>query len=176
MSISKFYISLLRAFFMKNKEKPGRKSKVLFDSIDLEILQYLDNEVYDDSQRGISVLDLTKAIGLTHQNLKIHLEKLLRAGLIMAIQNSKSTKIGLISPENYAHLLADLDLPEEAEPFRKKLEDYRILLKFLKLVRGLDFERETLRNINNQLKTKSGFIPLLNEETIEHKKVKKPKK
>ncbi len=64
----------------------GRKSKVLFDSIDLKILETL-SETYD----GIGVLDLAKKMNLTHQNLKKHLEKLLKARLIMTIKTTAST-------------------------------------------------------------------------------------
>ena len=53
----------------------GRKSKVLVDSIDLDILTTLNHYSYN---LGLGVLELAEKINLTHQNLKRHLEKLIK--------------------------------------------------------------------------------------------------
>ena len=130
----------------------GRKSKVLFDSIDLKILETL-SETYD----GIGVLDLAKKMNLTHQNLKKHLEKLLKARLIMTIKTTASTDKTQVGKIKLHTVLSGImesyidEFPEEAKNLIKEREEFSATIKILKKISGLDYEKETLREIINEL-------------------------
>lgn len=133
----------------------GRKSKVLFDSIDLEILEKVTNKP------NLGVLELTEEIGLTHQNLKQHLEKLMRAGLIVVgeVGVGKHGKIALMTSgsflyEDWADTLREEGEFEEAEAIEEGIKEFAIVMKYLRKVGNLDYEKEKLKEIIKELKLK----------------------
>jgi len=131
----------------------GRKSKVLFDSIDLEILKKLSG-TYD----GMGVLELSRDMNLTHQNLKKHLEKLLRVKLISTIKTTASAdkeEVGKIKLNTALSKIYDDyedEFPEYAEEIIKERDELSILTKFLKEVDNLNYPQETLKEIISELK------------------------
>lgn len=130
----------------------GRKSKVLIDSIDLEILSILDDK------EGIGVLELAEKINLTHQNVKTHLEKLIRASLILKkpsfTSKKKTNKIELITP-----LFFKKYFKKQTEDTKKFIFEYETFKRRLKTLAAIELETDTLSNILNQLKIegKNGF-------------------
>lgn len=94
--------------------KLGRKSKVLFDSIDLDILNILKG-----LDNPIGVLDLGKKINLTHQNLKPHLEKLIKSDFIIAIVQKDKF------PKNKINMTFNTEREEELIMFNKLMKNNR---------------------------------------------------
>ena len=120
----------------------GRKSKVLMDSIDLEILDILDRY----NQEDIGVLELAEKINLTHQNLKKHLEKLIRLDLVDPITTKGSNKISLVTFRMFS---------ECGDPkIEKRAKELEIVRSFLKKVNTLDYEKETIAKLSKELKKK----------------------
>lgn len=102
----------------------GRKSKVLVDSIDLDILTTLNPYSYN---LGLGVLELAEKINLTHQNLKRHLEKLIKARLVLTLTSSGSNKISLVTPYYFHDYNGDNE-----DQIKKDVEEYEAILSFLK--------------------------------------------
>ena len=72
------------------KRKVGIRSKILFDEIDLRIIQLLNNPKNND---GLGVLEIAKWFGVMHNNLKPHLDKLLSLGLILFSPNKEGKSV-----------------------------------------------------------------------------------
>lgn len=123
----------------------GRKSKVLVDSIDLDILTTLNPYSYINI--GLGVLELAKKINLTHQNLKRHLEKLIKARLVLTLTSSGSNKISLVTPYYFHDYNGDNE-----EQIKKDVEEYEAILSFLKKMNNLDYEKETISKISREMK------------------------
>jgi DNA-binding Lrp family transcriptional regulator len=123
----------------------GRKSKVLIDSIDLDILTTLNDYSYN---LGLGVLELAEKIKLTHQNLKRHLEKLVKARLVFPLTYSSSNKINLVT----CYWFHDLYDGDNAEKVKKDIEEYEVILAFLKKINSLDYEKETISKISKEIK------------------------
>lgn len=136
------------------KEKTGRKSKVLIDSIDLKILKLLTK-----SHEPIGVLDIADKINLTHQNLKQHLEKLIKSDLIVSIKTRYSD-----SPKNKIELttissaffndvvLSDMSETERLMRINNEIKPFNNFLKILDKIDNLEFEKTTLAEIISELK------------------------
>lgn len=128
----------------------GRKSKVLFDSIDLEIVNTIE------ANEGIGVLELAGKLDLTHQNLKTHLEKLLRADIIHTItesslqQEGKKIKFLTINSGFYESDNAG----GNDQLLKMKRKQFNDFLLYIRAINGLDYEKETLAEIINSLKKK----------------------
>ncbi len=122
----------------------GRKSKVLFDSIDLKILEILDNYYSKHQEKGMGILELTKRIKLTHQNLKTHLEKLIKTGVILTITFPNSNRIELVTPKVFMSI-KDKDIQKDAE-------EHEVLLSFLRKANSLETEKKTISQISKEMK------------------------
>lgn len=119
----------------------GRKSKVLVDSIDLEILEYLDRHPHT------SVLDLAEKIDITHANLKKHIEKLSKSGLICPWESYGTTRITL---STIKALDEELETPNE----RKVIQEYESFLKIVRQINSQDWTKRTLASIARELREK----------------------
>lgn len=135
--------------------KTGRKSKVLFDSIDLEILELLT------SNEPMGVLEVAKRINLTHQNLKTHLEKLLKLNLVTYLEIGSSTapknKIELTTIASKAYQAMIYDIYSEAEKIvftHTELKPFNAFLENLRKAKKITFEKETLAKIIQDLNFK----------------------
>ena len=117
------------------KEKRKRGVPYL-DSVDLEILEFLDTPNYHTNKNGWAVLDVVKKLDIQHNNLKPHIDKLLKLNLICVVDLSsykvkvkkviENKKVGLSSVrarndywfDNYADLDADKEYIEEAKEYK----------------------------------------------------------
>ena len=81
------------------KRKVGERAEILIDTIDLEILEYLNG-----AESGI--LELANYLNINHKNLKPHIEKLIRANLLSVLDERDSEKsprrITIISSEVFS--------------------------------------------------------------------------
>lgn len=113
----------------------GRKSRVLVDSLDVDILKIID-------LRGhIGVLELSRAINLTHANLKKHLEKLIRAGLVTTSRHQPSGKISLDTPLSW----------KEAPGCEIEAKEYNIFMGVLDKIYHQEPLKKTLSELSNDL-------------------------
>jgi len=73
---------------MMDKRNIGQRASVLFDSIDLEILERLDKY-----NQGMGVLELATALKIKHKNLKPHIDKLRKLELIFIYKHPTDNKV-----------------------------------------------------------------------------------
>jgi len=73
------------------KRKIGERAIGLLDSIDLQILEVLEEKCNE----GIGIMELRQVIGIHHTSLKPHLDKLISCGLIISARVSGTNKISL---------------------------------------------------------------------------------
>lgn len=85
--LHKFINPKLLVKLMLEKRKVGWKSKTSFDFIDMDIMSLLLRE------QPLAVLELGRKMNLPHNNLKRHLDKLLKSKLIKRVGVPKSRKI-----------------------------------------------------------------------------------
>lgn len=144
----------------------GERAKILIDSIDLEILEFLEG-----CEVVIGVLDLANRLDIKHKNLKPHLEKLIRIGLIKTNEYQGSRKIGLVSPRIFYDMYGyEIETDKKfGEEFQEYKEEFKNFLKVLSKIRGLELEKQTLHNISKELKTQ---IPKKQEKKKKSKKKK----
>lgn len=126
----------------------GRKSKVLFDSIDLEILRTIEEAGKSGSETG--VLDLAKAIDLTHSNLKKHLEKLSKARLVIIgqITSGNNRRLVLETPVSLYDKTNGEDITEEEI---KDIADYKAFVRLAEKLNEVEFVKETLYEISREM-------------------------
>jgi len=74
---------------MKKKRSSTDRGLNLLDSIDLEIMEKL-------SYKNLGVMELKEKIGLNHQNLKPHLDKLRTADLIKGSRKRSKIELSLM--------------------------------------------------------------------------------
>ena len=67
---------------MIKKRGVGNRAHIYFDSIDLQILEFLDNPNHFTHEGGYSVLEVAEKLNINHKSLKPHIDKLLTIGLI----------------------------------------------------------------------------------------------
>lgn len=118
----------------------GRKSKIIFDSIDLQIIDTIKKNPH------IHILQLRDKIEITHQNLKKHLEKLIKGKLILSWKNEKSPKITLTTLDFYEEDYDFLD-----DEYKKDVRDFEGFFKIINKINSLEFESETLREMSTQI-------------------------
>ena len=131
-----------------SKRNVGERGRVLFDSIDLQILELLNGEKY------FGVLELTKSLRIKHKNLKPHLEKLMKANLVWAMRPDEAGKFLLFAPST---------IPKGASIDDKGLEmfkDFHVILNKMKEISNQNEERMTLRELDKEID--KGSRPELN--------------
>lgn len=125
---------------------PGKNKKILIDDIDLEILEILDKKSH---KGGMGVLELTEKIGLTHANLKTHLVKLIKTGLILPSKLKGTNKIRLCTPEFFS---AYSDGGSEREKIaEKRYNEYNGFMTILKKIDNLTHERVMISELSKRL-------------------------
>lgn len=75
------------------KGKIGMRGRVLFDEIDLRIIQKLNHD------NGMGVLELAKWMGIMHNNMKPHIDKLISLGLVSINQNNEGKAVLIAGKE-----------------------------------------------------------------------------
>jgi len=129
------------------KRKVGERAEILVDSIDLQILEVLEN-----SEVGIGVLELAHRLNINHNSIKPHLEKLMRIKLILSKQGF-NRKIFLLSPSSYYatyinEIHGDDKWGKEFKDYRTKFNNF---LEILNKINNLGIEKQTLYEINEEL-------------------------
>lgn len=150
------------------KEKRKRGVPYL-DSVDLEILEFLDTPNYSANKNGWAVLDVVKKLNIQHNNLKPHIDKLLKLKLICVVDLSsykqkgekiiENKKVGLSSVrsrndywfENYADLEGE---KEDIEVAKKENEYFKVVLKCLKDIRSYFYNKENEDYLELDLRSK----------------------
>lgn len=146
------------------KRKIGERAIILFDSIDIEILDQLNS-----SKDGISVLQLADRLSLRHNSLKPHLDKLRQIGVIFAYRNQEGKILLYTGMENVNQLdRGDFDTDKEYEEVVQEAQKQRDLLNYLRKVRNLSYEKEISKAIDMDFrKVKEGrtevFLTTLGE-------------
>jgi len=175
------------------KEKRKRGVPYL-DSVDLEILEFLDTPNYSANKNGWGVLDVVKKLEIQHNNLKPHIDKLLKLNLICVVDLSsyktkgkkviENKKVGLSSVrarndywfENYADFEGEKEYLEEA---KQENEYFKFVLKCLRDIRSYFYNKENeeylnidLRELETQerlLNTRIGTLSMEDNKQIEKK-------
>jgi len=158
------------------KEKRKRGVPYL-DSVDLEILEFLDTPNYSANKNGWAVLDVVKKLDIQHNNLKPHIDKLLKLNLICVVDLSsykqrgkkliENKKVGLSSVrarndnwfENYADFEGEKEYIEEA---KKENEYFKVVLKCLRDIRSYFYNKENEEYLELDLRSKETQDRLLN--------------
>lgn len=155
------------------------------DSIDLEILEYLDNANFEeDDLVGYSVLDIVDHLKIKHNNLKPHLDKLLSLKLITILEKpirNKDNKAELDSKGVLKTKIVIANIkrgnlfwmnnvymqlnPEEEELYSEcKVENKRFeeVLKLLQTIRSYYYDKEKLKKVDFDLRKNATQQRLLN--------------
>ncbi len=118
----------------------GERARVLFDEIDLKILELLNHPSPDyknNRDKRYGILEIAGKLDLKHKNLKPHIDKLLRLELIFPYENEGKLYIttGL---QNFKDMGEDVTemahTKSEQEQILKQLSEEKILLNYLKKV------------------------------------------
>jgi hypothetical protein len=127
------------------KEKTRSRGVVYLDSIDLEILEFLDKPNNNESVNGWGVLEIVKELNISHVSLKPHIDKLLRLDLIttITIGTEKSRTLLIIKPEYNSFMaeMGDVNKKEYSEMKQEK-ERFEIIINFLRRIRKLFYEEQ----------------------------------
>jgi predicted ArsR family transcriptional regulator len=140
------------------KERKSWRGEVYLDSIDLDILTLLNNYRSKDIHiKGMKVLDIAEELGIKHQSLKPHLDKLLAVGLIVSIVYQKKgtdrREVLLVSTEEYLSIRTDQEL-ELDEDTKRTLNSVVETKKMLQRIRKYLDEKDTSKSINFDLRKK----------------------
>jgi hypothetical protein len=164
---------------MGKKRGVGNRAQIYFDSIDLEILEFLNHKNRRTMEGAYSILDLIEHIKINSKSLKPHIDKLLSLGLLETIPMSYAGNIkgceddikydgkgGLTTPTISFNFYKDIDYymdsPENEEKFvehEQKSKEFEKLLSDLRSVRAYYFREQQKKSI---------YIDLRSKETIKN--------
>lgn len=126
--------------------RKGERAKILFDSIDLEILKILTRE-------ELSVLELGEKLELNHKNLKPHLDKLLSLNFIFPYKTIHG-KIRLISV--IKNVEDDPDYQFDSDDFSqdlvKKIENLKIFIEIMENIEAYNLKKQMSRDLELDLR------------------------
>jgi len=165
-------------------KKRGKADSYL-DSIDLEILEYLDGANWNEGDLiGHSVLDIVEHLGIKHNNLKPHLDKLLNLKLIVITEKvirdkdgkgeydndgTLKTKVVLATTRRnnkywMENIFTGQDTEEENIYNECKIENekYEEVLKLLGSIKKYLYDKEKLKSIDYDLRKSATQDRLLN--------------
>jgi len=150
------------------KEKRKRGVPYL-DSVDLEILEFLDTPNYHYNKYGWGVLDIVKKLNIQHNNLKPHIDKLLKLNLICVVDLSnykqkgkkliENKKVGLSSVrarnDFWLDDASELEITkEDIEEGKQENEYFKFVLKCLRDIRSYFYNKENEDYLNLDLRSK----------------------
>lgn len=136
-----------------DKRNIGQRASVLFDSIDLEILERLDK-----SNQGMGVLELATALKIKHKNLKPHIDKLRKLKLIFIYKHPTDNKVLLWTGmanmrENFGmDFWMVCDTQKEVDNLKKEIQEQEALLKYLNKVKAFEYETEMQKGLELDLR------------------------
>jgi hypothetical protein len=173
---------------MVKKRGVGNRAEIYFDSIDLDILEFLNNPNRKTHEGGYSVIDIIDKLKINNKSLKPHIDKLLNLGLIHTTymnyagnikgnedDKKYNKKIGLTTSIVSFKFLNDFDYYVDYEINSKKYnkdkdeaEKLDLIIDLLKEVRDMYYREKSKDDI---------YIDLRSKETFnKFSKQKKPKK
>ncbi len=153
----------------KEKIEKRKRGVPYLGSIDLEILEFLDTPNYIANKNGWAVLDVVEKMGIQHNNLKPHIDKLLKLKLIVVVDLSdykhkgkriiENKKVGLTSIkarnnfwlENYADFDGDEKYKEEA---KKENEYFDFIISFFRDIKKYFYDKENEEFLKLDLRSK----------------------
>jgi DNA-binding MarR family transcriptional regulator len=141
------------------KRKVGERARILFDDIDLKILNLLNKNLENNPNVFYSVLELADKLYLKHKNLKPHIDKLLMLELV-SIRKDSDGKTRILSEINTEHKIIEKNY--------KTKEDYIKALKEEEKKRALLFylaKTNLFLAIDNALKNKEFDIRKMKRKT-----------
>ncbi len=130
----------------------GERAEILFDSIDLEILNILNE---DRNNEGVGVLDLVNKLDIKHNSLKPHLDKLVTLNLIFVFKDENG-KIRITSQIiNNEKIFRDFREEDFAQIYKEEAKEQRILIKYLKKAKR---QQEQINKIDLRKKNDFGRV------------------
>lgn len=162
---------------MGKKRGVGERSQIYFDSIDLEIMEFLNEKNYKTHEGAYSIFDIIDKIKINSKSLKPHIDKLLTLGLIETTTMFYAGNIrgceddlkyegkgGLTTPTISFQFFNDIDYYSDVtedvfKEHKKKSEDFEKLLIELRKVRTYYWTEKQKKNI---------YIDLRSKETIKN--------
>jgi hypothetical protein len=161
------------------KEKRTRGIPYL-DSIDLEILEFLDKPNYKLNNPGWGILDLVEGLNIKHISLKPHIDKLIRLNLIQLIElnyGGGKKKIGLVTIRASNDFQSGVGWgyfsDEAIERMKEENKRFENILNCLKKVRSMlyDVEKNKLLEIDlRKIETQDKFKKVVNIKKDNFKK------
>lgn len=144
------------------------KGEVYFDSVDLEILEFL----IDRAQNGAGVLEIADKLNISHKSLKPHIDKLRFLDLIVIVEttavfgktNNNVGEIKLCVPTAWYDDPSDWREGYEEE-IKKQLRRFEEVIKSLRKIKNYEEEKEISKKLEMDLRKK----PILENK----KKIKK---
>lgn len=140
------------------KRKVGERAEILFDSIDLKILEELSNTYI--AGNGLQVFELVNRLKLEHKNLKPHIDKLLALDLIGIIRSTDSKgdkEVRLTTNsvwyENIGDIVSEFSKKEE-EDLKKKISYEKNAMVLLGRAKKYLWDKENEKIISLDLRKK----------------------
>jgi len=161
---------------MVNKRGVGNRAEIYFDSIDLEILEFLNTPNRKTYEGGYSVIDIIDKLKINNKSLKPHIDKLLMLGLIHTTYmnyagNIKGNeddkkydkKIGLTTSNVSFKFLCDINYYADKEDKprydkdKKDAERINFIIELLSEVRHMYYKEKSKEDIYIDLRSKETF-------------------
>jgi hypothetical protein len=161
---------------MVNKRGVGNRAEIYFDSIDLEILEFLNIHNLKTHEGGYSVIDIIDKLKINNKSLKPHIDKLLNLGLIHTtymnyagnIKDNEddkkyNKKIGLTTSSisfkflNEIDCYVDVDDEKQYNEDKKNAEKVNLVIDILKDVRKMYNKEKSKELIDIDLRSKETF-------------------
>jgi len=168
---------------MVKKRGVGNRAYIYFDSIDLQILEFLDKPNRVTHEGGYPVLEVAEKLNINHKSLKPHIDKLLSLGLIETTYlnyagnnaiNPLPSNNGLTTPRQSFWFYNDAELYDDEndtriEEDKKKAERFNNILKILQEIRGKFYKDNAKKEIYLDLRSKK-TIKEFGKHLIKNKK------
>jgi len=166
------------------KVKKRSRGIIYLDSIDLEILEFIE-EKHKANYIAVGVLELVEKMNISHISLKPHIDKLLYLDLITTREINEYDKKGNIKKKgvglstingDFRYYLENVycgDDDKYLAELKKKSERYETILNFLQQIRSMlyDVEKNKLLEIDlRKIETQDKFKKVVNIKKVTSKK------
>lgn len=168
-----------------------KRARIYFDSIDLEILELLNNRKNEQNnyEGSYQVLEVAEKLNLNHKNLKPHIDKLRKLDLIFVYSDSNN-RILLSTPSAYFDFLNEIDYytdgggtEKEYKREKEKKERFENIIGVLREVRKIYIEEKQskileldLRKVKSLKQKQINYSSELKKLQKNESKLKKQKK
>lgn len=163
------------------KRNVGERAEILFDSIDLQILEkLLTAQNVNNQPEGYGILELANALDIKHKNLKPHIDKLKNLNLIFAYKNNDKlylwtgiANMKYIFENDYSLITDDIEKQEE---MRKETEQEQNLIEYLRKVRSLNYKNNMTKAIEMDFRKLKSTLPSKIDYQKENNRLEKNEK